>query len=105
VPPNGALKNLLAGAAAQGNTEAAELAAAVGTGKLNADQVAGVQSYLNAQKTALGNGGGGGGVNDDSVNMTLVQIAFQEFNNAINGGSAAAKSTGDSKKSITDRMQ
>lgn len=105
VAPGGSLYKLLSSAGQKGNRQARELAAAVASGKLDSGQLAGVNSFLNDQKTAMGNAGGGGGVNDDSVNMTLVQIAFQEFNNAINGGSAAAKSTGDSKKSITDRMQ
>ena len=105
VPPNGSLYKMLAAAGAKGNTQAAELARAVQTGKLTSQQLAGVKDFLGQQKQALGAQAGGGGVNDDSVNMVLVQMAFQEYNNAINGLSSAAKSTGDSKKSITDRMQ
>lgn len=44
------------------------------------------------------------GAQDDSINMVLVQLALQEFNNAVNGASASQKSIGDTKKSTTDRL-
>lgn len=43
-------------------------------------------------------------VEDDSVRSLMVQLALQNFNNAINGGSASAKSIHDTKKSVTDRI-
>ena len=43
-------------------------------------------------------------IEDDSVRNMMVQVALQNFNNAINGGSASSKAIHDTKKSVTDRI-
>lgn len=43
-------------------------------------------------------------IEDESVRNIMVQVALQDFNNAINGGSASSKAIHDVKKSVTDRI-
>ena len=84
-----------------------------GLEKLNSDVFAGNDDiYSVAEKQKLMNifaaqfsvDSNGRAINDDSINLTLVQLSLQEFNNAVNGGSSSGKAIGDQKKSITDRF-
>lgn len=43
-------------------------------------------------------------IEDDTVRNVMVQLALQDFNNAVNGSSASSKAIHDTKKGVTDRI-